>query len=511
MMGDNPHAPQKLTWQVSSINGEVIWSTSKIAPPFIWWPTLTPDFCQLVAGMDKWDIPTLDPHNIPLESGKRFSLVGNFGCRGPVHRCKLRKLDFYVCPRDGRDQANIQRCGGIGGWYCATWGCETTGDVYWKPSSSWDWIKVHKNYTSLPIEYTRQNAGSCSSSSTCIPLQITFTDRGRTGDVKQWLRGRACGLQWYFPDRVMKQNPGASFVIQLKIENPPAKPIGPNKVLSEQKPLAPVVPVTPKRPPNVERPTTPGSPLTSILSFPNNGQRLLNLIQGAFKVINGSQPNMTRSCWLCLSAGPPYYEGIATFGTFNNTTSQDACTWNNNNRLTLTEVSGRGICVGNPPTAYKHLCNHTLKSPKTSLNRFLVPEIDKWWACSSGLSSCISTSVFDETTDYCVLVQLVPRVYYHPLGTLEHEFEMHPRLFHREPVSLTLAVILGLGVATGVGTGTVALVQTPQYFHELRAAIDVDLKALEQSKTSLADSLTSLSEVVLQNRRGLDLLFLREG
>jgi hypothetical protein len=32
---------------------------------------------------------------------------------------------------------------------------------------------------------------------------------------------------------------------------------------------------------------------------------------------------------------------------------------------------------------------------------------------------------------------------------------------------MTLAVLLGLGTAAGVGTGTTALIQTPHYFHEL--------------------------------------------
>ena len=59
-----------------------------------------------------------------------------------------------------------------------------------------------------------------------------------------------------------------------------------------------------------------------------------------------------------------------------------------------------------------------------------------------------------------MLVQLVPRVFYHPANTLEDEFDKHPTRFWRESISLTLAVILGLGVA--------ALRQAPQYFNELK-------------------------------------------
>ena len=52
--------------------------------------------------------------------------------------------------------------------------------------------------------------------------------------------------------------------------------------------------------------------------------------------------------------------------------------------------------------------------------------------------------------------------------------------------------------------------ETSQFRH-LQAAMHTHIKTLEESVSALEKSLTSLSEVVLQNRRGLNILFLQEG
>lgn len=230
---------------------------------------------------------------------------------------------------------------------------------------------------------------------------------------------------------------------------------------------------------------------------------MFNLIQGAYSTLNETDPDATTDCWLCLSSGPPYYEGIAFNGSYNMTTSHASSSWGTGKKLTLTEVSGDspGLCIVTPPPTHKHLCGQIHPIAKTDSSHYLVPNPVGWWACNTGLTPCVSTSFFNSSYDFCVMIQLIPRVHYQPGDSLEEEYTN--TRFKREPITLTLALLMGAGIA--------ALVEGRQGIQSLKDAVNEDLRLLEKSIDALEKSLTSLSEVVLQNRRGLDLLFLKEG
>lgn len=212
-----------------------------------------------------------------------------------------------------------------------------------------------------------------------------------------------------------------------------------------------------------------------------------------------------------MVSSPPYYEGIAIVANYTNHTNPPIACNSQGHKLTLSEVSGQGLCLGPVPTSHQALCNTTIRNIPPG-NYYLAAPNGTYWACSTGLTPCVAAQTLDVTADYCILVQLWPKVTYHSSRFVLDFFEQKQRSrYRREPITLTIALLLGIGgITAGIGTGASTLIQGNQLRH-LQVAMNADLEAIEKSITALEKSLTSLSEVVLQNRRGLDLLFLKEG
>uniref|UniRef100_A0A8C6X0V9 Uncharacterized protein n=1 Tax=Naja naja TaxID=35670 RepID=A0A8C6X0V9_NAJNA len=360
---------------------------------------------------------------------------------------------LYICPGYITDLSHIDR------------------KIWWTPPYTTDYIKAGLGPDSnLPWS-------SCSNWACCgvrlNPTYVTFTQRGKQLPATDWQAGKRWGGRSY--DNA-NSHPGSYFTIRLHIAPTYSPPIGRNKAIQ-----------------------------SSFLAEPGMQvpHPLLQLLNSTFLFLNFSRSNLTNSCWLCLSAVPPFYEAAGSLQPFANQSTIPTCKWLNGTQ-TVNSVIGKGCCIGIVGNFSKY-CNITpcLKG------QWFLPGNDSVWACSTGLSPCVSGDVLISTKSFCIQVYLLPKLSYHNSADFLAE-TTSPHLYKHEVVTaLTLSLLLGLGAA-GASTGITALGVGNQQFHSLRADIDADLERIETSITHLQTSLTSLSEVVLQNRRGLDLLFLKE-
>lgn len=137
----------------------------------------------------------------------------------------------------------------------------------------------------------------------CHPLRISFTEYGKK--ATDWVRGYSWGLRFY----VDRYDWGFTFTIRQTIQSLPQVAVGPNSVLpnSQLKPKTPSAQLA--TPPPTTPGTRPNNTAVTILPPPNTESRLLGLIEGAFLVLNRTNPNMTQSCWLCFASSPPLLRG----------------------------------------------------------------------------------------------------------------------------------------------------------------------------------------------------------
>lgn len=305
---------------------------------------------------------------------------------------ECRHFDWYICPGGSR----TWKCGGLESYYCASWGCETYTRGWWKTTKG------------DLIEFIAPDKGDSK-------INMSFIEDGKKAD---WSKGKRRGIRLYIPG---KNNPGLLMAVSQTLQPLTVQTIGPNQILDDQKAPSPEkgpIRTTPQPQPYTNSPTTQRTPI----AWPGTGDRLLNLILGAYIALNYSDPTKTQGCWLCLVSSPPYYEGIAVTGNYSNQTSAPlSCTVLPQHKLTLSKVSGKGLCIGTVPQSHQVLCNLTQKV--TSGFYYLAAPNGTYWACNTGLTPCISMTVLSQTSDYCMLVELWPKITYHEPEYIYNYFE----------------------------------------------------------------------------------------
>ncbi|KAK1346711.1 hypothetical protein QTO34_000571 [Cnephaeus nilssonii] len=338
-------------------------------------------------------------------------------------------------------------CGSEEDYFCASWGCETL--ALWKT--------VDPTLQLTRVVRPGAPTANCTIGN-CNPIIIQPLNW--RADYREG--GNTWGIWLY----VSSWDPGALFSVQRRTLPRAPNPVGPLSPILQPKPLrppkvtqAPVVTITPgwndtETPKPVPGPTEAPGELRLLPETSHRG--LLGTLEAMFRFLNKTSPNITKDCWLCLNPEPPYNVGIGANISF----GQNVSEIRNYSVQSLLE----GLCI------WGHQSRLTLEDLQGT-GTCIVP-VNYPLGSSPYSSSCTQVTELPQEYDEC---------------------------------------LMGLGLAGSTAVGTAALITGHQNYKELGQQVDQDLSTLEKSVGQLEDSLSSLAEVVLQNWRGLDLLFLKQG
>lgn len=487
------------TWELKDQKGAVIKSLSTAGQPIF-----SLDLCDLF--------------------GKNWtgSTTTEGGCGSTSLESSLRDRDYYVCPREGVYPPPGDSCRGERYFLCGLWGdCKTLSSLK-DDDRDLQFAKVDRSGV-----WTKQ--GTCNPGD-CNPVEMRIKTWQKTD---AWTRGKKWGIRLVFAG----EDPGAIFTIQQKPWS--HAPVGPLQPIHlgqnpQNAPSPPAVADVADASPNSTGTRRKGTSASSDVH-----PRVEPLVRSAelmYSLLNDSAPNITQDCWLCLHPEPSYYIGVAVEAQVgpdkgdiiktslsSGSLNSPECKWGTQlHQVTLRDVQGKGTCFvteyyqlsASPirdASPYQVHCSRTIRARRTQEWAALLkaPE-GTWWVCASRMAPCVTLWEANQE-ELCVLTRILPRLYYAHGGTgwahLRNQEEAHPK-HKRAPVLVPL--LAGAAIAGSIAVEATALAKE-ETIVKLDQQVDQDLRTLEDSMEALEGSLSSLAEVVLQNRRGLDLLFFKTG
>ncbi|XP_012934307.1 endogenous retrovirus group S71 member 1 Env polyprotein-like [Heterocephalus glaber] len=240
-------------------------------------------------------------------------------------------------------------------------------------------------------------------------------------------------------------------------------------------------------------------------------QPYLKMLDAMFMMLNGSNNNVTNECWMGLNPKPPYYIGIAINGTYTET-SQDGCHWKQT-RLSIGDIHERGSCVKNPKVTSSYLDSACFyQTASTEPDKYLRAENNSWWACTGGITPCLSVAVLQREPKVCVLVHILPQVFIYG-GEQGWEYltrKVHPIKIKHHP-ALILVLAIG-GIAGSTALGVAALAVQEANFKALTQQVKIDLGLITKSVSHLEKQVDSLRKWSSRTAEvSIDLLFMKEG
>ena len=445
---------------------------------------------------------------------------------------QLILTEAYGCP-EPPGKSN-KRCGNFGDYYCRNWGCETlVTKGEWTPGGGADkHISVRRTGS-----YPRKGRSNQCAENNCNPTTIIV----HTAQDSEWTKGRTWGVRLY----VSGSDPGTFFTIRkLPTKGRPllrGKGNGlPSRVSrpiwETPGPPEPKVTKQPNESTDFSKIPPAGSPVDKedatrapfhtqnplLNEIHHQGESALNLLDKVFLFLNSSQPETTESCWLCLNPRAPYYVGIGantTKGGSNTpaeihvTSASSSCF--TDSTLTLEQFHGKGTCYllagFNLTTSnYGNYCltQEILPTAADGQTPSVIQAAEgTWFICTAGISKCIMPT----TPEFCVSAFIIPQVYLYggDPDFLLRSTGKGPRRVKRAPLLIPIIATIGIVGSAAMGAG--ALVHGDSSLRKLSQEFSKDISLLQDQVAYLEKQVDSLAEVALQNRRGLDLLFLQQG
>ncbi|XP_036105683.1 syncytin-1-like [Molossus molossus] len=236
----------------------------------------------------------------------------------------------------------------------------------------------------------------------------------------------------------------------------------------------------------------------------------IDILDATHKALNISNPMLAADCWLCMTLGTPMPVALPV-----NITS-----YKHNNNCNYSLPFGVQPMGFSSPSCFKgRFQNNSYDidvgfiafancSNYIEYNISMCPDRGTVFVCGDNLAY---SALPQNWTGICVLATLLPDIDIIsgddpvPIPSFDYLAGRSKRAISFIPL------LVGLGVSGALATGTVGIGMSLHTYTKLSNQLIDDVQALSSTIQDLQDQLDSLEEVVLQNRRGLDLLTAEQG
>ncbi|XP_036130979.1 syncytin-1-like [Molossus molossus] len=234
------------------------------------------------------------------------------------------------------------------------------------------------------------------------------------------------------------------------------------------------------------------------------------ILAATHRALNLSNPKLAEDCWLCMTLGTPMPLAIPPINS--SVVEGGNCPISPPFRVQPvgfnTSACFQRLPINNSFDLDVGFITFTNCSSLTNYSQSLCPAPGQAFVCGGNMAYpalpvnwtglCITAAILPD-------LDIIPGDEPVPLPHLEYIAGRSKRAVQLVPL------LVGLGITGAVASGTAGLGVAVESYRKLSNQLIDDVQALSGTINDLQDQIDSLAEVVLQNRRGLDLLTAEQG